>query len=113
MFVVVVFVLRYCSILFFSPKCCCVSVCGNFTVIGTSTGDIEVFNIQSGRRQRAVIKGQYRPISCFSSIILCFIIKGHKGPIRGVATNDLNSEVYSCGADGTIKVTMERSSLHV
>ena len=29
-------------------QCCCVSGCGNFTIIGMSTGHVEMFNMQSG-----------------------------------------------------------------
>ena len=29
---------------------------------------------------------------------------GHDGSVRGVATNDICTELYSCGSDGLLKV---------
>jgi len=72
-----------------SATCLALSVCGNFVVIGYSSGHVDRFNIQSG-----IHRGSYqikdRP--------------AHKNPLRGVATDGLNQRVVTADSKGVAKV---------
>lgn len=60
--------------------------CGNFVVIGYSSGTVVKFNIQSG-----INRGSYG------------VKKAHKGPVRGVAVDPLNKLTATGGSDAFIK----------
>ncbi|PSN35551.1 WD repeat-containing protein 36 [Blattella germanica] len=66
--------------------CLCLTSCGNFVVIGYSTGHVDKFNIQSG-----IHRGSYGNPTA------------HKGPIRGVVTENLNQILVTGGSDAIIK----------
>lgn len=69
-----------------TASCISLTACGNFVIIGYSSGEIHKFNIQSGLH-----RGSYgRPLA-------------HKGPVRGVTSDALNQIVISGGADSLIK----------
>lgn len=61
------------------------SHCGNFVVIGYSSGDIERFNIQSGIHR-----------ATYGS-------PGHSGEVRALWSDNLNQMVISGGVDGIVK----------
>uniref|UniRef100_A0A7M4EGQ2 WD repeat domain 36 n=1 Tax=Crocodylus porosus TaxID=8502 RepID=A0A7M4EGQ2_CROPO len=63
-----------------------ISTCGNFAVIGLSTGHVDVYNMQSG-----IHRGRYGKE------------KAHEGAIRGVAVDGLNQLAITAGSDGLIK----------
>ena len=67
-------------------KSVALSQCGNFGFIGSSTGNIEMFNMQSGILKRS-----------FTS---------HQKVVTGMATDNLNRTLISCSLDGTVKVTI-------
>lgn len=69
-----------------TPSCACITTCGNFAVIGMTTGHIEMFNMQSGLH-----RGEFGEP------------KAHTGCVRGVIVDALNEEVFSGSADRTIK----------
>ena len=46
-------------------------------------------------------------------VILSHMHSGHSGPVRGVAVDSLNMEVFSGSGDGTIKVCMYVSVIHL
>lgn len=63
----------------------CLTNCGNFVVIGYSTGNVERFNIQSG-----IHRGSYG------------VSTAHKGAVRGVAVDPLNQLVTTGGSDAHV-----------
>ena len=71
--------------------CVCLTACGNFVVIGYSSGHVDRFNIQSGMH-----RGSYGNVA-------------HTGPVRGVATDNLNQTVVTGGSDALIKFWLFRS----
>uniref|UniRef100_A0A1B6HHV9 Uncharacterized protein n=1 Tax=Homalodisca liturata TaxID=320908 RepID=A0A1B6HHV9_9HEMI len=64
----------------------CLTHCGNFVIIGYSSGNVERFNIQSG-----IHRFSYGTPQC------------HKGPVRGVAVDLVNQMVISGGQDGYVR----------
>ncbi|XP_034945888.1 WD repeat-containing protein 36 [Chelonus insularis] len=66
----------------------CLTQCGNFVIIGYSTGHIDRYNIQSGiHRATYGIDGN----------------EAHRGPIKGLIVDPLNQFVMSAGRDTEIK----------
>ncbi|NWS98442.1 WDR36 protein, partial [Mionectes macconnelli] len=63
-----------------------ITSCGNFAVIGMSTGQVDVYNMQSGIHR-----------GCYGKE------KAHEGAIRGVAVDGLNQLVITAGSEGLIK----------
>ncbi|XP_005281691.2 WD repeat-containing protein 36 isoform X1 [Chrysemys picta bellii] len=63
-----------------------ITTCGNFAVIGLSTGHVDVYNMQSG-----IHRGHYGKE------------KAHEGAIRGVAVDGLNQLTITAGSEGLIK----------
>lgn len=62
--------------------CICLTHCGNFVIIGYSSGDVERFNIQSGIHRYT------------------YGAPAHKTPIRGVSCDNLNQFIVTGGGDG-------------
>lgn len=69
-----------------TATCLCLTQCGNFVLVGYSSGHVERFNIQSG-----IHRGTYGSPAA------------HKGAVRGVTTDGLNQIVVSGGSDHSIK----------
>lgn len=67
--------------------CICLTHCGNFVIIGYSSGDVERFNIQSGIH-RARYGGD---------------AGAHSHPVRGVHCDELNQTVVSGDSEGNLK----------
>ncbi|KAL7988865.1 hypothetical protein Chor_007784 [Crotalus horridus] len=63
-----------------------ITSCGNFAVIGLSTGHVDRYNMQSG-----IHRGRYGEV------------KAHEGCIRGVAVDGLNQFTVTIGSEGLIK----------
>lgn len=63
-----------------------ITSCGNFAVIGYSSGHVDVFNMQSGLH-----RGSYGAS------------KAHEGAIRGVAVDGLNQVTVTGAADSCLK----------
>nr|XP_056704730.1 WD repeat-containing protein 36 [Euleptes europaea] len=63
-----------------------ITSCGNFAVIGLTTGHVDVYNMQSG-----IHRGHYGKD------------KAHEGSIRGVAVDGLNQFTVTAGSEGFIK----------
>lgn len=72
-------------------KACTISTCGNFAILGTASGWIEKFNLQSG-----MSRGSYVDISVKNS--------AHDGEVVGVVCDSTNSHMISAGYNGDIKV---------
>ncbi|XP_060525873.1 WD repeat-containing protein 36 [Cylas formicarius] len=66
--------------------CLCLSHCGNFVVVGYSTGHADRFNMQSG-----IWRDSYGTP------------KAHGGAVRGLATDALNKIVVTGGGEGLVK----------
>ncbi|CAG9772941.1 unnamed protein product [Ceutorhynchus assimilis] len=66
--------------------CLCLTHCGNFVIVGYSTGHVDRFNIQSG-----LWRDSYGDP------------KAHTSSIRGVATDGLNQITITAANDGVVK----------
>ncbi|XP_072228107.1 WD repeat-containing protein 36 [Leuresthes tenuis] len=64
-----------------------ITSCGNFTVIGSSCGHVDVYNLQSGLHR-----------GCYGDNE-----KAHSGVVRGVATDALNQLTLTTGSDMLLK----------
>jgi len=67
--------------------CLCLTACGNFVLIGYSTGHVDKFNIQSGLH-----RGELRDERCLQT-----------GEIRGIISDGLNQFVVTGEAGGSLK----------
>lgn len=63
-----------------------ISSCGNFGLIGYSSGHIDLYNMQSGLHRGSIGEPQ-----------------AHKCTVRGISIDGLNQKVVSAGASGVIK----------
>ncbi|XP_054253451.1 WD repeat-containing protein 36 [Indicator indicator] len=63
-----------------------ITSCGNFAVIGLSTGQVDMYNMQSGIHR-----------GCFGKE------RAHKGAIRGVVVDGLNQLIITAGSEALIK----------
>ena len=68
-----------------SIRCCIVTRCGNFAMVGTAAGGLYKVNVQSG-----IWRGENA--------------KAHVGSVEGVVTDILETVAISCGLDGFIRV---------
>lgn len=88
------------------------SSCGNFVVIGFDNGEVHMFNMQSG-----FLKGTYGLPQFGETQLLALeamknkplnkcqlVILAHKGAVRGLYIDVVNTKVVTAGADGSIKV---------
>lgn len=64
-----------------------ITSCGNFAVIGSSSGRVDVYNMQSGLHR-----------GCYGDSD-----KAHNGTVRGVATDTLNQLTLTTGSDWLLK----------
>ncbi|KAJ6153770.1 Small-subunit processome Utp21 [Penicillium chermesinum] len=83
-------------------KSVAVSPCGTFAVIGSAGGAVDMFNLQSG------IHRQSFPSRPTSSRVKSSILTGaddsrHSKAVTGLAIDNLNRTVISCGLDGKVK----------
>ncbi|GAB0087952.1 WD repeat-containing protein 36 [Sergentomyia squamirostris] len=65
--------------------CICLTNCGNFVVVGYSSGDVQRFNVQSGLHR-----------TTYGS-------PAHESAVRGVAVDSLNQYVISGDSEGFVK----------
>ncbi|XP_059622050.1 WD repeat-containing protein 36 [Phlebotomus argentipes] len=65
--------------------CICLTTCGNFVIVGYSSGDVQRFNVQSGLHRAS------------------YGAPAHEDAVRGVAVDALNQYVISGGSDGSVK----------
>ena len=73
-------------------QACAISACGNFAVVGTASGWIERFNLQSG-----ISRGSYLDKSVTKSY-------SHDGEVIGLACDSTNTLMISAGYHGDVKV---------
>jgi U3 small nucleolar RNA-associated protein 21 len=67
----------------------CLTQCGNFIIIGTSTGHLDRFNMQSGLHRCEYTLPQNKT--------------AHAGAVRGIVADGLNQLVVSGGADEYVR----------
>ncbi|EIN07245.1 Utp21-domain-containing protein [Punctularia strigosozonata HHB-11173 SS5] len=82
-----------------SVKAVCVSGCGNFSIIGSSTGAISMWNMQSGLKRKTFDVGPY-PVG--NSQTAAKKDKGNQRCITGLASDALNRVVVASTLDGTV-----------
>ncbi|VDM39838.1 unnamed protein product [Toxocara canis] len=68
----------------------CVSACGNFVIVGYTTGHIDAFNVQSGLHRKTFVGSNKTQTA-------------HSTPVRGVALDPLNKQLISCEENGIIR----------
>ncbi|KIJ69248.1 hypothetical protein HYDPIDRAFT_81033 [Hydnomerulius pinastri MD-312] len=84
-----------------SVKCVGVSACGNFGIAGTSTGEIHMWNMQSGLKRKTLKVGPC-PQSVVDRLEASSKPKASERSITGLATDALNRLIIVSTLDGTI-----------
>ncbi|KAI6045674.1 Utp21 specific WD40 associated putative domain-containing protein [Pisolithus marmoratus] len=82
-------------------KCVCVTACGNFGIAGSSTGEIQMWNMQSGIK-RKVFKLGPCPHTATGTPGAKVETKIGDRAITGLATDSLNRVVIASTQDGTV-----------
>ncbi|KAG9318708.1 hypothetical protein JVU11DRAFT_804 [Chiua virens] len=82
-------------------KCVCVSACGNFGIAGSSTGEIHMWNMQSGLKRKTFKVGPC-PQAVMERLSAASKTKTSERCITGLATDALNRLVIASTLDGTI-----------
>ena len=80
-----------------SPKSVCVTACGNFGLAASSTGAIQMWNMQSGIKRKSFEIGP-RPSDHRSTL------SSTERMVNGLVTDSLNRVVIASTQDGTINV---------
>ncbi|KAF8912114.1 Utp21-domain-containing protein [Gymnopilus junonius] len=78
----------------------CVTACGNFGLAGSSAGQIQMWNMQSGIKRKSYTLGP-----CPSEVAAKFYsgtVKSSERSISGIATDSLNRVVIASTLDGTV-----------
>ena len=85
-----------------------VTSCGTFALVGSSTGSLDMFNLQSGiHRQRfppRLKPAQSKSLATQDSEDVLGSYKGHRDAITGIVVDNLNQWVLSSSLDGTVRV---------
>jgi U3 small nucleolar RNA-associated protein 21 len=96
-----------------------ITACGTFALVGSSLGTIDMFNLQSGlHRQRFPAKPKPLGAKLLSTaaethskaeraLRTSSSVPGaakHGGAVTGIAVDNVNRTVISCGLDGKLKV---------
>jgi len=77
------------SLLEARASCICLTICGNFVLLGYSTGHVDRYNIQSG-----LLRGSYEHMAG---------IPAHKHTVRAVLTDALNQVAVTGDSKGWVK----------
>lgn len=81
-----------------------ISNCGTFAAVGSAGGIIDIYNLQSGQRRQ-----RFPPSP--SSKNKFGKVAGHIKAVTGLAIDNLNRNVVSCGLDGKLKVCCKYISI--
>ncbi|KAH7929755.1 Utp21-domain-containing protein [Leucogyrophana mollusca] len=84
-----------------SVKSVCVTACGNFGIAGSSTGEIHIWNMQSGLKRKTFKVGPC-PQAVADRLESSTKPKANERCISGLATDALNRLVIASTLDGTI-----------
>jgi U3 small nucleolar RNA-associated protein 21 len=90
-----------------AAKAVAISSCGNFGFVGSASGSVDMFNMQSGlyRKSFGGESGMlFANISKMVYILLTVPTIGHKKAITGVVGDNLNRYLITASVDRTIKV---------
>ena len=85
-----------------------ITACGTFALIGSLGGSIDMFNLQSGiHRQRfppmpLTVQAKRLRQQQIDSEENAPIVRGHINRVTGIAVDNVNKTVISCGLDGAI-----------
>lgn len=92
----------------FGFKSVCVTACGNFGLAGSSTGSIQLWNMQSGIRRKKFNIGPSP-----DEVDYRFRSKGDKKGrcITGLATDALNKTLIASTLDGTLNVSQSTTTV--
>lgn len=84
-------------------KCVCVTACGNFGLAGSSTGEIHMWNMQSGLKRKSFKVGPC-PQAVIDRLELSSMTKpkASERGITGLASDALNRAVIATTSDGTV-----------
>ncbi|KAG1827105.1 Utp21 specific WD40 associated putative domain-containing protein [Suillus subaureus] len=84
-------------------KCVCVTACGNFGLAGSSTGEIHMWNMQSGLKRKSFKVGPC-PQAVIDRLELSSMTKQKTSErsITGLASDALNRAVIATTSDGTM-----------
>ncbi|KAG1891201.1 Utp21 specific WD40 associated putative domain-containing protein [Suillus subluteus] len=84
-------------------KCVCVTACGNFGLAGSSTGEIHMWNMQSGLKRKSFKVGPC-PQAVIDRLELSSMTKPKSSErgITGLASDALNRAVIATTSDGTV-----------
>ena len=87
-----------------APQDVCVTACGNFGLAGSSTGQLYMWNMQSGIKRKSYDVGV-----CPSEAAtrLRDGAKKRERVITGIATDSLNRVVIALTLDGTLNVSIK------
>eukprot|EP00217_Crustomastix_stigmatica_P008237 CAMPEP_0183790694 /NCGR_PEP_ID=MMETSP0803_2-20130417/1267_1 /TAXON_ID=195967 /ORGANISM="Crustomastix stigmata, Strain CCMP3273" /LENGTH=705 /DNA_ID=CAMNT_0026034947 /DNA_START=225 /DNA_END=2339 /DNA_ORIENTATION=- len=78
----------------------CTSACGNFAVLGSASGRVERFNLQSGKSC-----GEYTSRIPSTLSKLCNVTtSAHHGMVSGIASDSKNQLLLSVGHDGMLNI---------
>ncbi|PPQ97575.1 hypothetical protein CVT26_002362 [Gymnopilus dilepis] len=86
-----------------TAKTVCVTACGNFGLAGSSTGQIQMWNMQSGIKRKSYTLGPCPPE--VAARFYSGTAKRSERSISGIATDSLNRVVIASTLDGTINTT--------
>ncbi|CAF3726851.1 unnamed protein product [Adineta steineri] len=86
--------------------CCDISPCGNFGIIGYSTGHIDMYNMQSGLYRGSFDDGpiQFAAKNPRKRLKSSPYATAHSYPLCGVSFDSLNTRLISCDINGNIKL---------
>ena len=93
-----------------SVKAVCVSACGNFGIAASSTGAIQMYNMQSGIKRKAFDAGP-APESVKQRVGAAASAKRKERCVNGLASDALNRVVIASTLDGTVNVCAVLPSL--
>lgn len=93
-----------------------ITSCGNFAVIGSSCGRVDVFNLQSGLHRGCYGDDGIGKVAMATTVWVrllqpshvtplrfLFLSPAHRGVVRGVATDTLNQLTLSAASDSLLK----------
>ncbi|KAH7889440.1 Utp21 specific WD40 associated putative domain-containing protein [Phlebopus sp. FC_14] len=82
-------------------KCVCVTACGNFGIAASSTGEMHMWNMQSGLKRKTFKIGPC-PQAVLDRLEISTKLRASERCITGLATDALNRLVIASTSDGTI-----------
>eukprot|EP00798_Chlamydomonas_sp_ICE-L_P015273 gene15273-21355_t len=91
--------------------CVALSSCGNFGLVGSGSGRVDRYNMQSG-----IHRGAYSRVTesvKANGVLKKYVTAAHDGAVVGIAVDSRNFLMVSCGYDKTMKVTSELNTIAV